>query len=391
MRRVVMGPCNGPHGASCTWRNHPLPRSRLIPLLAGLAATLVAGPILATAALAADPSVVVQAGDTLTGLSKRHGVSIATLVNLNDLADPNRILVGQRLRIATERPATISSPAAAPAANPAAARIHTIERGQNLTVIARSYGVTIAAIVQANGIANPSRIYAAQRLTIPGPVRAAAPSAPASAAPSAKPAAARIHTVQRGENLTVIARGYGVTVAAVVQANGITIPSRIYAGQRLAIPGTAQATSPALPTGLPASMAGLVAKRDAVRRVIVEEANRYDVPASLALAVAWQESGWQQSVVSHAGAVGVMQLMPATAAWVGDAMLGTRVETRDTRQNVRAGVRLLAHYLGRYDGDRDQVLAAYYQGQWATDHHGIYAVSRPYIASVKVLEHIFGD
>ena len=141
---------------------------------------------------------------------------------------------------------------------------------------------------------------------------------------------------------------------------------------------------------MPASMAKLVAERDAVRRMIVEEANRYDVPAPLALAVAWQESGWQQGVVSHAGAVGVMQLMPATAEWVGDAMLGSRVEIRDTRHNIRAGVRLLAHYLGYYDGDRARVLAAYYQGQWATDHHGIYPVSRPYIASINALVRIFG-
>ena len=88
-------------------------------------------------------------------------------------------------------------------------------------------------------------------------------------------------------------------------------------------------------------------------------------------------------MVSHAGAVGVMQLMPATADWVGDAMLGTRVEIGELRHNVRAGVRLLAHYLGHYKGDRDRVLAAYYQGQWAVDHHGIYAVSRPYIASIS--------
>jgi soluble lytic murein transglycosylase-like protein len=71
-------------------------------------------------------------------------------------------------------------------------------------------------------------------------------------------------------------------------------------------------------------------------------------------------------------------------------MLGARVDIDEMRQNVRAGLRLLAHYLARYHGDRDRVLAAYYQGQTATDRHGIYAVSRPYIASIKVLEQLFG-
>ncbi|MGI8998639.1 MAG: lytic transglycosylase [Candidatus Limnocylindria bacterium] len=298
-------------------------RSRLIVPLTGLVATLVVGPLVATVALAADPTVVVRAGDTLTSISKRHDVGIEALVHLNDLENPNRIYAGQRLRIATA-PAP-AAPVPAPTTAPATPVVHTVSSGQNLTTIARRYGVTIAAIVQANGIGNASRIYAGQRITIP----VAAP-APAAAAPAAASA------------------------------------------------------------GLPASMASLVAKRDGIRRMIVEEANRYQVPPAFALAVAWQESGWQQDVVSSAGAVGVMQLMPDTADWIGGVMLETPVNSNDARSNVRAGVRLLAHYLGRYDGDRDRVLAAYYQGQWATDNRGIYAVSRPYIASIKVLERIFG-
>jgi soluble lytic murein transglycosylase-like protein len=137
-------------------------------------------------------------------------------------------------------------------------------------------------------------------------------------------------------------------------------------------------------------MQALVDARADGRPINVEEAATFGVPASLALAVAWQESGWQQSVVSRAGAVGIMQLMPATAAWVGEAMLGAPVDMYDTRQNVRAGVQLLAYYLTRYGGNHELVLAAYYQGQRALDLHGIYPVSRPYIASILALESFFG-
>ena len=303
--------------------------------IAAMAAVLTIGPALAGAALASDPSVVVKSGDTLTAIAKRHGVKISAIVTANRIADPNRIYAGQRLVIP-------STPAPAAAPRPAA------------------------------------------------PAPAAAPARPAAPAP-----APRVHVVVRGENLTRIAKRYGVTVAAIVQANRIANPSRIFAGQRFTIPGSpapAAAPRPAAPApaAMSPSMAALVAKRDGIRRVIAEEANRYRVPVAFALAVAWQESGWQQGVVSHAGAVGVMQLMPATAAWVGEAMLGTRVDIRDTRQNVRAGVRLLAHYLARYDGNRDLVLAAYYQGQTAADRHGVYKVSRSYVASVKLLERIFG-
>jgi soluble lytic murein transglycosylase-like protein len=293
-------------------------RPRLTAALAGLGTALLAAPILATVALATD-EVVVRPGDTLTAIARRHDVSIERLVELNALPNPNRIMVGQRLRLVPAQPA-----AAAPAP-------------------------------------------------------AAAPAAPAP----------KVHTVRGGEHLTGIARHYGVTIAAVASANGLGDPSRIYAGQRLTIPGTA-APAAAASNGLPASMAALVAERAAVRRVIEEEAGRYGVPPALALAVAWQESGWQQGVVSHANAVGVMQLLPATGEWVGSAMLGTAVDIGDLRHNVRAGVRLLAHYLDRYDGNRDLVLAAYYQGQTAVDRHGVYAVSRPYIASIRVLESLFG-
>ena len=293
-------------------------RPRLTAALAGLGTALLAAPILATVALATD-EVIVRPGDTLTAIARRHDVSIERLVELNALSNPNRIMAGQRLRLVAARPAAAApAPAAAPAAP--APKVHTVRAGEHLTGIARHYGVTIAAVASANGLADPSRIYAGQRLTIPGT------SAPAAAASNA----------------------------------------------------------------LPASMAALVTERDAVRRVIVEEAGRYGVPQALALAVAWQESGWQQGVVSHANAVGVMQLLPATGEWVGSAMLGTTVDIGDLRQNVRAGVRLLAHYLDRYDGNRDLVLAAYYQGQTAVDRHGVYPVSRPYIASIRVLESLFG-
>ena len=297
-------------------------RPRTLFLIGGLAAALALGQSFAATAVAADPTVVVRAGDTLTAISKRHGVPIRGLVALNRIVNPNRIYAGQRLRIASEQPASSAPEAASP-------RVHVVNRGSTVWDIAQRYGVSVSAIVAANGLANPGRIFAGQRLTIPGG-RAPAPATNATA-PAARP-------------------------------------------------------SPAMP----ASMARLVEKRDWVRRVIVREADRWGVPRAFALAVAWQESGWQQGVTSHAGAVGVMQLMPATADWVGGSMLGTRVDIDSTRSNVRAGVRLLKHYLQRYDGNRDLVLAAYYQGQSAVDRHGVYAVSRPYIASILYLERLFG-
>ncbi len=359
-------------------------RPKLLVLIGGLAVAIALGPVLGATVLAADPTVVIRPGDTLTGISKRHGVPIKRLVQLNRIADPNRIFAGQWLRLASDRPAR-STPASSPAGDH---RVHVVTRGSTLSHIALRYGVSVSSIVAANGIADASRIFAGQRLTIPGTRVARGRNAPAAVKP-------RVHVVTRGSTLWHIARRYGVTVPAIVAANGIANPSHIFAGQRLTIPGARSASGSrsagAIPPAMPASMARLVAERDSVRRLIVRAADRWSVPRSLALAVAWQESGFQRRVVSSAGAVGVMQLMPDTADWVGQVMLGARVHIHDTKSNVSAGVRLLRHYLDRYGGDRDRVLAAYYQGQRAVDRYGIYPISRPYIASIRHLERLFGD
>ncbi len=118
---------------------------------------------------------------------------------------------------------------------------HVVQRGEHLAVIARQYGVTAQAIAAANGIANPNLIFAGQRLIIPGA------SAPVASAPAAQPVASSAstgttHIVQRGEYLTMIARQYGVSAQEVAAANGLANPSLIFVGQRLIIPAPGTVT-----------------------------------------------------------------------------------------------------------------------------------------------------
>jgi LysM repeat protein len=379
-------------------------RSRLNGLIvaASVAGLLAIGPTLATPATATDRSVVVRSGDTLTAIARRFGVSVERLVALNHLTNANRIYVGQRLQLVASALAAPAAPAAAPQAavtsSPATATVHVVRPGEHLTGIARQHGTTVAALAAANRLSNPSYIRVGQRLVIPSPAVVA--TQPQTATPAVAPpatASSRSHRVAPGEYLIGIARRYGTSVEAIMAANGMNNPSFIRAGEVLRIPpaagappskAAAPAASPRNPA-IPASMAERVRSRGAVRDLIVAEAQRFGVPASFALAVAWQESGWQQAVTSSAGAMGVMQLLPATGDWVGGAMLHQRIDLHDVRHNVRAGVRLLAHYLDRYHGDRAKVLAAYYQGQTAVDRHGVFNVTRPYIASILELERIF--
>jgi hypothetical protein len=98
-----------------------------------------------------------------------------------------------------------------------------------------------------------------------------------------------------------------------------------------------------------------------ISQLVTSAASAAGVPPSLALAVAQRESGLNPSAVSSAGAVGVMQLMPGTAASLG-------VTNRyDPTQNVTGGVTYLSQMLSRYNGDTAQALAAYNAGPGNVD------------------------
>jgi N-acetylmuramoyl-L-alanine amidase len=354
---------------------------RLTMLAVALVVSLVGGVALAGETSANDRVVIVQPGDTLSQIALEQGVSVADLVALNGLADPHHIVIGQRLRIRGGDASTASrgSPT----------RPHLVAWGETLTSIARRYDSTIEAIVQLNDITNPSFIRAGSVLRVPS---GGSRQHPPRGSGSRRPPLA-IHIVAWGENLTVIARRYGTTVESLARLNGLPDPSFVRAGAALRVPVGPRSTGAGRPADervtLPAEMAALVASRESVRRLIVAEAQRQGVPPAFALAVAWQESGWQQGVISGAGAIGVMQLLPATAEWVGAAMLGEPVHPYDLASNVQAGVRLLRHYLDRYGGSRALALAAYYQGQASVDAHGIYPVSGAYIASILRLTELF--
>jgi soluble lytic murein transglycosylase-like protein len=95
-------------------------------------------------------------------------------------------------------------------------------------------------------------------------------------------------------------------------------------------------------------------------------------------AVAWQESRMRGGVVSAAGAIGEMQLMPATARALG-------VDPWDTRDNFRGGANYLGGLVHRYDGDLIRALAAYNAGPGAVDRYGgvpPYRETQAYVAAI---------
>jgi LysM repeat protein len=132
-------------------------------------------------------------------------------------------------------PAHTAEPTLAPSP---ATITHVVQPGETLSEIARMYGVTVDAVVQANNLDNPNAIREGQVLLIPSST-GTAPTPEATAQPVPTPSSSvgqRIHVVQQGETLSEIARAYGVTVEEIVQANGLDNPNAISVGQALVIP-----------------------------------------------------------------------------------------------------------------------------------------------------------
>jgi len=104
---------------------------------------------------------VVQRGDTLAKIAARYSVTVKQIVDLNNIANPNIISVGQKLRI----PVVAAAPPAG--GQSGAPKTYTVRAGDTLVAIATKYGVTVQAIQQLNNLASPDQIYTGQVLKIP--------------------------------------------------------------------------------------------------------------------------------------------------------------------------------------------------------------------------------
>ncbi len=174
-----------------------------------------------------DPGVVhvVQAGETLGDIAARHGSSITAIIRANELANPELIWVGQRLQIPTSNAETTSS-------LDRANGLYIVQPGDTLAAIALRLGVSVGALVDANGLPSPDLIAPGQALALPGA------DGPVLNQNRPNPAAATTYVVQAGDTLASIAMRLGTTVWSLAQTNGLDNPSLIYVGQQLRIPAS---------------------------------------------------------------------------------------------------------------------------------------------------------
>jgi LysM repeat protein len=178
------------------------------------------------------------------------------------------------------------------------------------------------------------------------------------------------HRVGAGENLEGIATAYGTSVAALIAANpDLSDPDLLITGQLLLLP---TATSTAAPSATAALRAAV--------------ALDYGLDPTLMQAIAWQESGWQQGVTSAAGAAGIMQIVPETGEWVASEIVGAPLNIAGSAaDNVTAGAALFA-WLVQQTGDEELALAYYVQGQGSVASAGIFPETRQYIANIRAIQ-----
>jgi LysM repeat protein len=280
--------------------------------------TLAAVLVLAAVTTAHAPAVItVRPGDTLWDLARRHGTSVSDLQRLNGLDGRGTIYAGQTLQTGT-------------AATREPARTHLVVRGDTLSTLAKSYGVSARAIAQANDLPGGTLVRLGRRLTIPA----------------------------------------GATSSASVPTHnaGVRIPDSVRASVARHRATLAQRRVPS---------------KTETRAMVARTARRHGVDPSLALAVAYQESGFQQRVVSPVDAIGVMQVLPSTGR-----ALDPGLDLLDTQDNITAGV-LLLKQLVRSTRSTDHALAGYYQGLGSIRKRGWLPQTHTYVQAVNTLRSRF--
>ncbi|MDJ0338848.1 LysM peptidoglycan-binding domain-containing protein [Cryobacterium sp. PH31-O1] len=280
-----------------------------------------ASPVVALAAVAAVQVAPIQVapvqysvvdGDTVSGIAARFGLSTAAVLALNGLDSRALIFAGQVLTLTQA-----AAPAAAPAVPAASAGSYTVQSGDTISGIASAHGLKTADVLGANGLTGSSVIFPGQVVLL-----AAAPAMEAAVFVAPVAAAVATHTIASGETITAVASAAGVSVQAVLDANGLGWSSIIYPGQVLTLPVTGPPASVAAAAApITVATAGVVTPMSEEMRLNAQTivsvgrgAGVGDTGLVVALAAAAQESGLRNVDHGDRDSLGLFQQRPS-AGW----------------------------------------------------------------------------
>jgi len=373
---------------------------------------------------AAPAEYTIARGDTISAIAGRFGLNTSEILALNNLKANTIIYPGQKIKLSGS-PAAPAAPSAQPApaapSNAGAGATYTVKPGDTLGAIAAKHKVSLSDVFAWNNLNMRSIIHPGQKVKVgagdaaPAPAPAApAALANASATPASPAApASGSYTVKAGDTLSAIASRHNVKLSELLSANRLSMSSVIYPGNKLAIPGAAAqpapqpaaSVTPLVPNSFlgftyPAAVvssanenkallnASPVPSREQMQGIVADTARAMGVEPSLALAFAYQESGFNQRAVSPANAIGTMQVIPSSGQWASD-LVGRKLNLLDPHDNATAGVAIIRQLLAT-SKDRDTAIAGYYQGQYSVSKYGMYDDTKTYVKAIKAHQKNFG-
>jgi LysM repeat protein len=379
----------------------------LIPLVA---AAMLAAPASASAFFAH----TVTQGESLTSIAAADGLSVAQLAAANGLPLDASLIAGSTVQIppqssslsglssggssATSSSVPVST-STSTGASTSSSGSYVVVRGDTLSGIAARIGTSATALAAANGLDVDGILPEGAALRLSG-----SPSGSTTLRVSTTSSGSGSYLVVPGDTLTAIAARAGTTPAALAAANGLDPNGILLAGSAIHVPSgstavpvstTVGASAETQPVGAPAQGDPTSPPYPTPERLsasqIASVAAANGVPGALADAIAWQESGFNNDLVSSADARGIMQILPGTWEWIQRTLTPSApLAPASATENVRGGALLLRSLLNSTGGDTATAAAGYYQGLPSVQQHGMYPSTQQYVQSVIALERQFG-
>lgn len=211
---------------------------------------------------------------------------------------------------------------------------------------------------------------------------------PAVAAPSTAPSVQRagFYVVKRGDTLSGIAERTGVSLDSLLSTNSLRSTSTIHPGQKLTIPVIS--TVAIIPGHFPDDLD--TPDRRALIPLFRSAATDAGINTDLLMALVYVESGWSQAARSRHNAIGLGQLLPATATFIAQDLLAEpRLDPKKANDNLRLTAAYLRYLITAFPGNGENALAAYFEGESLVRQHGTSRQGKAYARRILVRRVMF--
>lgn len=325
-------------------------------------------------------TVTVRAGDTLTHIAARHGTTVGKIVSTNNISNSRLIYPGQVLTLpgsgsSSSSSSTSSTTSSSSTSTGASSGSVTVRAGDTLSGIAARNGTTVSALARANDISDTRMIYPGQRLRLsPSSGSSSSSSSAGSSSGSSSAGSSSSSSSSRSGIPASLSQPYDERTVGTLLADE-SVESTFLHYQYSSATARAAAANRIYLSGTDAP------SRDEIKQMIIDTSNRHGVDPKLMVALAYQESGWNQQAVSPANAIGAMQVIPTSGQWA-SSLIGRELNLLDPQDNVTAGV-VVMRALMRSADSSDDAIGGYYQGLASVRQHGLFSDTRQYVTNIR--------